>query len=949
MTAIRRCLALALLVWLCAAPGVSAATRYDPRLRFRTLNTARFSIHFHQGEEPLARRLAIVAEEVADRVARELGTPNGRVHLILVDQHDLSNGWASPVPYNVIEISVAAPPGSSSIGNTDDWLRLVFSHEYTHIVHLDKAGGWIGGLRHLFGRAPLLYPNVFLPSWQIEGLATYNESVLTGQGRVPSADFRFILERAAASRRFEPLDRVNGGLVDWPAGAAPYAYGAYFHRYLAERFGAASIARLAEETSRRVPYFGSRAFTKVFGRSLGELWKDFAADTSQRSVDGSPRRTQLTHHGFVVTAPAFNPSGRLFYAISNPHGFPSLMELPRAGGAGPRRIADKFLGDRISAAGSLLVFDQIEVDHNVSLRSDLYVVDPETGRARRLTKDARASDPDVSRDGTTIVCTVQSIDGRSLATMPMPHSGATGTPVVLLAESGTEFSAPRWSPDGHSIAAERRRLGGPSEIVVVDVASRTARAVVASRAARNVTPFWMPDGRAILFASDRDGSPFAIYSVATAGGQLQRLEEAGVAVQRPVVSPDGRELVFVGYTAAGYDLFSVPLSGLTWRDVSAPEAPAPESVTQTSSSSRLGASAGAIGGTRADSYGPWRTLLPQFWMPIVESTNGELSAGALTGGADPLGRHAYGASVTWAATRARPDWSLSYAYDRWWPTVFASVADDTDPWRDGEVRTRELTAGALFTVRRVRYVSSALAAFNASTDEFDCAECPRPIAATVARRALRAGWSVTNARTYGYSISRESGGAFRATVESAPAAFGSDATTGAAAVDARAYAHVGPRHAAVALRAAAASAWGDARRRRIFSASGGGPQPDGFDIGTDAIGLLRGFDSAAVVGDRAIVANADLRFPIRYVQRGFGTVPLFVRTLHGAVFADIGSAWTATFRRSDLRRSFGAELSLDSVVGYALPITLTSGAAWRDDPVSGTRGWAAFGRVGRAF
>ena len=39
--------------------------RYDPRLRFRTISTPRFDIHFHQGEEAMAQRLAALAEHVA--------------------------------------------------------------------------------------------------------------------------------------------------------------------------------------------------------------------------------------------------------------------------------------------------------------------------------------------------------------------------------------------------------------------------------------------------------------------------------------------------------------------------------------------------------------------------------------------------------------------------------------------------------------------------------------------------------------------------------------------------------------------------------------------------------------------------------------------------------------------------------------------------------------------
>ena len=147
-------------------------------------------------------------------------------------------GWASPVPYNTIEISAAAPPADSTIGNTDDWLRLVFTHEYTHIVHLSRTGGWIGGLRRVFGRLPVLYPNTFTPIWQIEGLATWNESAQTDVGRLQASDFRLILRRAAAEGRFEPLDRASSRLVAWPSGTTPYLYGAYFHEFLAERYGA---------------------------------------------------------------------------------------------------------------------------------------------------------------------------------------------------------------------------------------------------------------------------------------------------------------------------------------------------------------------------------------------------------------------------------------------------------------------------------------------------------------------------------------------------------------------------------------------------------------------------------------------------------------------------------------------------------------------------------------
>src|SRR6185369_9645041 len=164
-------------ILLLVAPALcGAATRYDPRLRFRTWRTEHFDVHAHQGEEALARRLSAIAERVYARFVPTLGLPRGRVHVILVDQFDVSNGWATPLPYDTIELTAVPPASEELIGNTTDWLEVAFTHEYTHILHLDRSRGIMGGARRVFGRAPLVFPNLFLPVWEIEGFATYEES-----------------------------------------------------------------------------------------------------------------------------------------------------------------------------------------------------------------------------------------------------------------------------------------------------------------------------------------------------------------------------------------------------------------------------------------------------------------------------------------------------------------------------------------------------------------------------------------------------------------------------------------------------------------------------------------------------------------------------------------------------------------------------------------------------
>ena len=222
----------------------------------------------------------------------------------------------------------------------------------------------MGGLRRVFGRAPLVFPNLFLPAWQIEGFATYEESRMTGQGRVPAGDFRALVDTPARQRRFDPIDRTAGGLDDWPDGHAQYAYGAYFQQYLSDRFGAERVEALADATAALVPLLGAPAFKQVFGEPVSSLWRQFREDRERTAVsrsgtDAAARR--LTHDGFVVAAPRIDADGAIYYRTSNADGFPALMRLDagtRGGwrgacGAAARRSRrlGRVRSDRVRAVG----------------------------------------------------------------------------------------------------------------------------------------------------------------------------------------------------------------------------------------------------------------------------------------------------------------------------------------------------------------------------------------------------------------------------------------------------------------------------------------------------------------------------------------------------------------------------------------------------------------------
>ena len=80
------------------------------------------------------------------------------------------------------------------------------------------------------------------------------------------------------------------------------------------------------------------------------------------------------------------------------------------------------------------------------------------------------------------------------------------------------------------------------------------------------------------------------------------------------------------------------------------------------------------------------------------------------------------------------------------------------------------------------------------------------------------------------------------------------------------------------------------------SSAASSPGADAADLDSAAFALLRGFPANTFAGSHVAVANAEYRWPLARPQRGHGTWPLFVHSLHAAVFADAGHAWTQTFR-----------------------------------------------------
>jgi len=901
--------------------SLASAASFPPELHFRSIATERVIVHYHQGLEATAREAAALATEILAAHEARYRVRVGRVHIVLADTTDDPNGFATPLPYPLVHIRAVAPDGTDEFGNHDGWLRLVLTHELTHIVHLEEGRGVFRAGRRILGRAPYLFPNSLTPGWLIEGLATFEETEGTAFGRGRNPDVRMVLRSASLAGDFPGEDRATVTLDRWPGGQGAYFFGESFLRDLTGRFGGDTLPELARVQSGRViPYTDDLTAYKVTGDSFHVRWREwretarweFAREARRIRERGLTPSTPVTSRGVRQVGPRFSPDGEWIAYTSRTLTRFGELRLVRPDGTGDRRLADRSGGTSASWTpdGRRVVFDELEIHRLFRTWSDLRIVDVTTGRARKLTRGLRARDPDVSPSGDAIVCVRETERGSELALVDMDG----GDPRALVpASPDVEWSGPRWSPSGDAIVASRLSPRGRLDLVQVDPASGNTVDLTQHRA-KDVEPAFTPDGGHVVFRSDRDGVS-NLYALRLADRALFRVTNVLGGAFTPDVASDGRRLAFADYGNTGYDVRLMPLD----LDALVPAEPFWDPYP----ASRPDPSP-AAGPDRP--YRPLPTLLPRFWSPYATGLfSGETKIGVVTGGVDPLFRHAYGVDLHRGLETGRFGFRGYYQYDRLRPTFGLALEDTTDPEEDaGRLRSKRATLRATLPIARSFHSSQS--ASLAWRRERQTLEDDRGLRRFFDLSGFEVSWAMSSARQYPFTVSPVEGWRLRLGALKEARAFGSDVSLLKATADLRTYARMFGESGALAFRFGGGTTFGQSDFESSFVA-GGFPDGSLLDVVGTNVSVLRGYPEGAFPGRKVVYANAECRVPLAHPQRGLRLFPVFLRHVHAAAYVDAGEAWSGRFRLGDVKAGLGVALGGDFVVGHYLPLTGVIGLA----------------------
>ena len=918
-----RRVARALLAVLCAPLALAPATsraQVQPDAAWRTISTPHFQVHFTPPLEATARRAAVNAERAWAELATELVPPRGPLDLVIADNVDFTNGYATPVPSNRIVIYAQPPVSELSLRLYDDWNALVITHELTHIFHLDRSRGWWRAAQHVFGRNPVLFPNLYEPSWITEGLAVYYETRFTGYGRLAGSQHRMFARASLAAGDLPRLDELSLATPRFPQGQIAYAYGSLLIDHLARTRGPEHVREFVERTSRQpIPFFYGTAARRAFGESFrgarADLRAALRADSTIAGREGSPPLAgwrEVTHGGWYSLFPRWADSATLVYAGNSGREMPAAYTVRTDGGASRRLGRRNGVEPNVPLADGGLLYAQLEFTTPYELRSDLYVT--RAGRTERLTHGARLSTPDARRADGAIVA-VQAVPGTTRLVRVSPDGRTIAA--LTTASADTQWAEPRWSPDGRRLAATRVASSGVADVVVLDTLGAVTH-VVAQRRSVESSPAWSADGTRLVFTSDRGGTTeiydTAVSDTAATAPGLRRLTATPAGIFYPAPSPDGGSIAGALFRADGYRIGVAPYAVFGAADSlslspadSAPGAARPRLVVS---------EAEAIGAAPDRRYAPWRTLLPRYWLPIVGATDENArTLGAYTSGEDVVGRHSYAAQATLAPRKAdEVDASFAYRYaGLGLPLLDLSVAqawEHQGPFEsdDGLVGTlareaRIVSLAAIVVRPRMRTYTSA--SVGASLESRVYSTDPAPLLnafPAIFRSRLvypslfaSAGWS--NTQRPDLSISPEDGVSLSASVRQRWLRGGpADQGSRTAAAVLRGYRSLDlPGFSHHVLAARLAGFWGSAG---ADTEGGGGTSGSTIDIlpglavgGGGRLLGVRGFPGDAVRGLRAYGGSFEYRAPLVMPARGLGGLPLFFSRTSLSAFADAATAW----------------------------------------------------------
>jgi hypothetical protein len=626
--------------------GVANSYGADPSLNWKTHQSEHFLIHYPPSLRDYVGKVDYLAEQSHKSLSKFFNwQPANKTHVILLDEFDEANGFASPIPNNAMTLFIQ-PPTQGELLVFDDWLKLLIHHEYTHILHIDKALDLPLMLRSILGRYLLLFPNALHPNWFQEGLATYMETNdVKGFGRGQSDVFKMMMRQEVLAG-IKPLSRINTvNAHDWPFNTA-YLYGVYFFKFIEDVYGKQAINQLVNNYSDNLlPYRVDSNPLLITGKTLDELWPDFQnylnekfltqlqRIAKQQASPITPISIRHLDYGFIA-------KGRdqdFWYSATDANKGLNLYHYKKGS---ERSVVplNSLASVDVNEAGQVLV-SQLEHCGQHALYYDLYVL--EEGELLRLTHCGRYRL--AKWQSTQDIVALRYEHGVAV----LERLNAKGKVVSHIWRGGMADVVSSFDVnESGDIVASIKFESKPWELYLWKDEQWFA---ITDDGELKSQPVLFLDK--VYFIQSQLGQS-EIYSIELDGRHKTRLSHS-VGGFKQVVPASAKDALALSYEASGYKVASVNLTAFPALSSSKFESSQPIALNDTSLAND-------------EDYNPVVSLLPKHWFPVYLAQGELTEIGFFTSGQDALNNHQYIAQLTYEKQHEKGLIDFNYTYNRRW-------------------------------------------------------------------------------------------------------------------------------------------------------------------------------------------------------------------------------------------------------------------------------------------
>ena len=661
----------------------------SPDTQYKTFDTEHFHFIYQNGYFDFTEKAAIHYEHAHEVLSPILKwQPRNKTTVVIADNDDAANGFTLP-SLRVGMVLIATPPDAwFSTSYTEDWIKLLVFHEYTHFLNIDPTTEWMETLRILFG--DVIRPNGLWPTWMLEGLAVYYETRTSKLGRGRSPYYDGILRAFLNEDRLDggaknsiTLDRVNGEYPYFPGGEIPYLFGYQLwnqfskdHTHYSDTD--AAMGDLSLRSSSRVPYFIEGNLQNVMGKNWSDYWNSFLHETRERLGNqieaikkaGETPFTIVAKSDYSAIGGSISPDGVwLAYTESSMQDRSRLVLLNLKTGE-KKKLDEKLLGVGLAFTpdSRFLIYSALTRNDSYHLYSDLFAYSLEREESQEITFGLRAKDPALSPDGKRLVYMRSALGSHFLETADLRiegnHVKIENAELLFKPKAFSILSSPCFLGQDDIVFSDQELGAGHADLKRTSIQSK-------------LTQTLLSDGFMNRYPTAQNGK---IYFVSNQTG-VENIHVLDHEKSKPVsnlltnaafpfLSKNG-ELYADILSSEGYQIARLgSTSSIAKLNSSAIKPDAPETIPEALNEPKT-----QITTDRVVPYTPWSSMLPRQWAPIAYATYDSISGGSFGGfllGFDSTGKHQYSLAAAYNTLPKTLDATLHYTL-----STFRTIIDFT--------------------------------------------------------------------------------------------------------------------------------------------------------------------------------------------------------------------------------------------------------------------------------